>query len=278
MKIRRRHITYIIHQFIIWVIAVLLLIPFAWMVSSSLKTPDEVFSEKMTWIPDPVHWENYMKAFKTMPVFLYTRNTILITFLCIVGYLTSGSLVAYAFSRLRWKGRDFWFFLMLSTMMLPPQVTIIPLYVIFRNLKWINTFKPLIVPAYLTGWPFFIFLMRQYFLTIPHELTEAGKVDGAGHFRIYSQLILPLSKPILAVVAIFAFLLHWNDFFGPLIYLVEDQKFTLALGLMTFASKHQSEWSILMAVSLIMLLPTLVVFFFSQRYFVESITLTGTKA
>ena len=278
MKIRRVHIRNTIHQLMIWSIAVLLLIPFVWMVSSSLKTPDQVFSTPMTWIPDPIHWENYIKAFETMPVVLYTRNTILITLLCIIGYLTSGSLVAYAFSRLRWKGRDFWFFIMLSTMMLPPQVTIIPLYVIFRHLHWINTYNPLVVPAYLTGWPFFIFLMRQYFLTIPHELTEAAKVDGASHLKIYSMIILPLAKPILATVAIFAFMLHWNDFFGPLIYLIDDVKFTLALGLMTFASKHQNEWSILMAVSIIMLLPTLIVFFFCQKYFVESITLTGTKA
>lgn len=277
MRIKRTHIITAIHQFIIWSIALLLLIPFAWMLSSSLKTPDQVFSTPMTWIPKPIHWENYVTAFKTMPVILYTRNTILITALCVIGYLTSGSLVAYAFARLRWTGRDFWFFVLLSTMMLPPQVTIIPLYVIFRNLHWINTYKPLIVPAYLTGWPFFIFLLRQFFLTIPNELTEAAKVDGAGHLTIYSRIILPLSKPALATVAIFAFLLHWNDFFGPLIYLVDDVKFTLALGLMTFASKHQNEWSILMAVSIIMLLPTLIVFFFSQRYFVESITLTGTK-
>lgn len=276
-KIRPVHIKNAIHHLVIWTIAFLLLIPFAWMVSSSLKSPDQVFSPKMNWIPRPIHWDNYIKAFKTMPVLLYTRNTILITLLCIIGYLTSGSLVAYSFSRLRWFGRNVWFFIMLSTMMLPPQVTIIPLYVIFRNLHWINTIKPLVVPAYLTGWPFFIFLMRQYFLTIPYELTEAAKVDGAGHFRIYSQIILPLAKPVLAVVAIFGFLLHWNDFFGPLIYLVDDKKFTLALGLMTFASKHQQEWSILMAVSIIMLLPTLVVFFYCQRYFVESITLTGTK-
>jgi ABC-type glycerol-3-phosphate transport system permease component len=278
--VKPRHIPVreIIHQLVIWSIAILLLVPFAWMISSSLKSPDQVFSSQSPLIPDPIHWENYIKAFQTMPVLLYTRNTILLTLLCIIGYLTSGSLVAYAFARLRWTGRDFWFYILLSTMMLPPQVTIIPLYVIFRNLHWINTYKPLVVPAYLTGWPFFIFLMRQYFLTIPGELTEAAKVDGSSHFQIYLQIILPLSKPILATVAIFAFLLHWNDFFGPLIYLVDDSKFTLALGLMNFASKHQNEWSILMAVSMIMLVPTLIVFFFCQKYFVESITLTGTKA
>jgi ABC-type glycerol-3-phosphate transport system permease component len=201
----------------------------------------------------------------------------LITTFCILGYVISGSLVAYSFSRLRWKGRDAWFIVLLATMMLPPQVTIVPLFVIFRHLEWINTFLPLIVPAWLSGWPFFIFLMRQFFLTIPHELTEAARVDGAGHFTIYSRIILPLARPALATVAIFGFLLHWNDFFGPLIFLAEESKFTLALGLMTFQAKNPSEWSVLMAVSIIMLVPTLIVFLFCQRYFIEGIAMTGSK-
>lgn len=277
IRIRRRTLQTAMELSVVWAIALVLLLPFLWMVSSSLKTSAEVFQTPTTWIPKPIRWENYVQAFHTMPVLLYARNTILITFLSIVGYLTSGSLVAYAFSRLRWPGRDVWFVILLSTMMLPPQVTIVPLFVVFRKLHWIDTYYPLVVPAYLTGWPFFIFLMRQFFLTIPDELTEAARVDGAGHFQIYRSIILPLAKPALATVAIFAFLLHWNDFFGPLIYLTDDRNFTLALGLMAFASRHQNEWSALMAVSMIMLAPTLVVFLFCQRYFVEGITLTGTK-
>lgn len=267
----------VLQDVLTWGIAVLLLIPLVWMISSSLKGPDEVFSPGVGLIPEDIRWENYAEAFEAMPVLLYTRNTVIITGLCILGYLLSGSIVAYAFARLRWPGRDIWFLILLSTMMLPPQVSIIPLFAIFRELGWIDTFYPLIVPAYLSGWPFFIFLMRQFFLTIPQELTEAGRVDGASHLRIYASIILPLTKPALATVAIFAFLLHWNDFFGPLIFLTSDSKFTLALGLTVFASQHPSEWSILMAVSLIMLLPTLVVFFFCQRYFVQGIALTGTK-
>jgi multiple sugar transport system permease protein len=262
---------------VMWVIAAAVLVPFGWMISCSLKTPDQVFAMPPTWLPSPVMWSNYVQAFKAMPVALYTRNTVLITMLCIVGYLVSGSLVAYAFARLRWPGRDVWFYVLLATMMIPPQVTIVPIFVIYRQLHWIDTYYPLVVPAYLSGWPFFIFMMRQFFLTIPQELTEAAKVDGASHLRIYFSLILPLSKPVLATVAVFAFLLHWNDFFGPLIFLATETKFTLALGLMAYASKHQTEWSTLMAVSLIMLAPTLVVFFFCQRYFVEGIALTGTK-
>jgi ABC-type glycerol-3-phosphate transport system permease component len=257
-------------------VAVIMLIPFFWMISSSLKTPEEVF--QLSWLPKTFNWSNYTKAFEYMPVILYTRNTVLITLLCIIGYLTSGSLVAYSFSRLRWPGRDTFFIILLATMMLPAQVTIIPLFVIFRKLHWLNSYKPLIVPAFLTGWPFFIFLMKQYFLTIPQDLSEAAKVDGASHFFIFRSIILPLAKPALAVVAIFAFLLHWNDFFGPLIYLTEDYKSTLALGLAVFAGKHPSEWSILMSVSVVMLIPTVIVFFFCQRYFVEGITLTGMKS
>ena len=262
---------------VIWGIGALLMLPFLWMLSSSLKAPEEVFQTPTTWIPSPIMWANYLEAFREMPVLLYSRNTILITALCILGYLLSGSLVAYSFSRLRWRGRDAWFVVLLATMMLPPQVTIVPLFVIFRELGWINTYYPLIVPSFLGGWPFFIFILRQFFMTIPHELTEAAKVDGASHLLIYSRIVMPLSKPALATVAIFAFLLHWNDFFGPLIFLSEEPKFTLALGLMSFASQHPNEWSILMAVSIIMLLPTLAVFFFCQRYFVEGIQLTGTK-
>lgn len=264
-----------LHQGVIWGGAVLLIIPFFWMLSTSLKSSSEVFSAN--WIPNPIMWENYSRAMTEMPVLLFARNTVLITFLCVAGYLISGSIVAYSFARLRWPGRDFWFLVMLATMMLPPQVTIVPLFVIFRELGWINTYYPLIVPAFLTGWPFFIFLLRQFFLTIPQDLTEAAKVDGASHFMIYRTIMLPLAKPALATVAIFAFLLHWNDFFGPLIYLTEESKFTLALGLMTFAAKHQNEWSQLMAVSIVMLLPTLVVFFLCQRYFVEGIAMTGSK-
>jgi len=278
MKISNRTLRETIYFAAVWIGAVLLLIPFVWMITSSLKTDKALFETPFWSIPSPVQWGNYARAFQSLPILLYARNTLIITALCIVGYMTSGSLVAYAFSRVRWPGRDIWFVVLLGTMMLPLQVTIVPLFVIFRKLHWIDTYYPLVVPAYLTGWPFFIFLLRQFFLSIPQDLSEAARVDGAGHFLIYRTIILPLSKPALATVAIFAFLGHWNDFFGPLIYLSDDSKFTLALGLMSFLSKHPNEWSLLMAVSVMMLLPTLVVFFFCQRYFVEGITLTGTKA
>ena len=274
---KRKTILTTIHYVTMILLGIIMLIPFLWMLSSSLKTPAQVFTTSPVWIPNPIKWDNYTAAFKTMPVLIYTRNTVFITLMCIIGYLLSGSLVAYSFSRLKWYGRDFFFILLLATMMIPPQVTIIPLFVIFRKLHWLNTYKPLIVPSYLTGWPFFIFLMRQFFLTIPNDFSEAAKVDGATHFRIYLNIIIPLAKPALAVVAIFGFLLHWNDFFGPLIYLTEDWKSNLALGLAVFASKHPNEWGTLMAVSVAMLIPTVLVFFFCQRYFVEGITLTGIK-
>ncbi|MCB9768999.1 MAG: carbohydrate ABC transporter permease [Candidatus Omnitrophica bacterium] len=265
------------HHLAMWAVALVMVLPFLWLLSSSLKTPEQVFSKEVDFIPDPIVWTNYTKSFEYMPVLLYTRNTVLITLLCTIGYLTSGSLVAYAFARIQWPGRDFLFIVLLATMMLPPQVTIVPLFVIFRHLGWIDTYYPLVVPSFLTGWPFFIFLLRQFFLSVPTELSEAAKVDGASHFQIYSRIILPLSKPALAVVAVFSFLLHWNDFFGPLIYLADDSKFTLALGLAVFKSNHPSEWGILMAVSALMLIPTILVFFFCQKYFVEGINLTGLK-
>jgi len=273
----RSPIVNFLHHLAMWAIAFLMIVPFLWIVSSSLKKPEEVFQEDAQLIPGEIVWSNYTRAFETMPVLLYSRNTVLITFLCIVGYLTSGSMVAFAFARLRWPGRDVCFVLLLATMMLPPQVTIVPLFVIFRHLGWIDTYYPLIVPSYLTGWPFFIFLLRQFFLSIPVDLGDAAKVDGASHFQVYSRIVLPLSKPALAVVAVFAFLLHWNDFFGPLIFLTQESKFTLALGLAVFSGNHPNEWGILMAVSILMLIPTVVVFFFCQRYFVEGITLTGLK-
>jgi ABC-type glycerol-3-phosphate transport system permease component len=262
---------------VVWGVAALLVLPLAWMVSSSLKTPQQVFAEDSPWIPDPVVLSNYARAFQDMPVLLYARNTLWITFFCVLGYIVSGSLAAYAFARLRWPGRDTWFVILLATMMLPPQVTIVPLFVIFRWLGWIDTHLPLIVPAWLSGWPFFIFLLRQFFLTIPRDISEAAVVDGAGHLRIYASIMLPLERPALATVAIFGFLLHWNDFFGPLIFLADDSRFTLALGLMTFASRHPGDFGALMAASIVMLVPTIIVFFFCQRYFIEGITIGGSK-
>ncbi len=207
---------------------------------------------------------------------LYLRNTLLVTGLAILGGTLSSSLVAYAFARLRAPGRDSLFILVLATIMLPAQVTMIPLFIIFRGLGWYDTLLPLIVPAFF-GSAFYIFLMRQFFLTIPAELEDAAKIDGCGAFRTYWQVFLPLSKPVLVTVIVFSFVAHWNDFMTPLIYLNSVEKRTLALGLATF----QDAWGVdivsLMAASTVVLIPVLVIFFLAQRYFVQGVVMTGLK-
>ena len=256
--------------------AILFFFPFAWLVSTSFKPDSQIFLFPPTLFPNPVMWENYTRVFQFVPFFRLAGNTIFITGLNILGTLTSCSLVAYAFSRLRWPGRDLLFVVMLSTMMLPAQVTMIPVYLLFAKLGWIDTFYPLWVPSWF-GSAFSIFLLRQFFLTIPRELEEAALVDGAGYFRIYRTIMLPLVKPALATVAIFTFMAQWNDFLHPLIYLNSLDHMTLAIGLRLLQTTHGSEWGLLMAASTMMTIPVMLVFFFTQRYFIQGITLTGLK-
>ena len=265
----------LVHTLLV-VLSCIFLIPFFWMLSTSLKPDSQILLFPPKWIPEPILWSNYPKAIAALPFWTYTRNTIVITLFNIVGVIFSSSLVAYAFARLRWPGRNVLFVVLLSTMMLPPQVTMIPVFILFKNLGWVNTFLPLIVPAFF-GNAFFIFLLRQFFMTIPRELEDAARVDGCPWLGIYWHVILPLSKPALATVGVFTFMGVWNDFMGPLIYLNSESKKTLALGLQAFLGEHSAEWAMLMAVSTLMLLPLLILFFLAQRYFIEGITLTGLK-
>ncbi|NLE46271.1 MAG: carbohydrate ABC transporter permease, partial [Chloroflexi bacterium] len=255
------------------------MLPLFWMVSTSLKSDAQVYSLPTVWIPDPLVWENYPQALSRMPFWLFTRNSCITSFIPVIGAVLSSSMVAYAFSRLRWPGRDFWFIVLIATMMLPSQVTIIPLYIIYSKLNWINTFYPLTVPWFFGG-AFYVFLLRQFFTSIPMDLSEAALMDGCSHLRIWSSIIIPLAKPALATVAVFTFLATWNDFFGPLLYLTNQRLFTLQVGLQYFRENTSTtsfslEWQKLMAASLVVLLPTLVVFFVGQRFFVQGITLTG---
>lgn len=221
--------------------------------------------------------ENYRKAWTAKPFTRFAFNTLLITFCCIVGQVLSASLVAFAFARLDWPGRNLLFFAMLATMLLPAEVTMIPTYLIFRHLGWIDTFLPLITPAFLGGGAFFIFLFRQFFMTLPRELDEAARVDGASSLRIWASVLMPLCKPIIATIAVFSFVAHWNDFLTPLIYLNSSEKFTLALGLQFFRGTYDTYLHLLMAASTLVLLPVIIVFFFAQKQFVKSIVLTGMK-
>jgi ABC-type glycerol-3-phosphate transport system permease component len=254
-----------------------LLLPFAWMVSASLKGYEEIFAIPPTWIPDDIQWSNYAEVFDRMPFLAYLRNTTFITVLTIIGTVFSSSLVAYSFACLRWPGRDKLFIFVIATMMLPLHVIMVPLYVIFRELGWLNTFKPLIVPAWLGGGAFNIFLLRQFFLGIPKELFDAARIDGCSEFRIYRSIALPLAKPALITVAILTFMFSWNDFLGPLIYLSDQMKNTLALGLALFVGQHSTEWGVLMAASIIMMVPMVVIFFAFQRYFIKGFTMSGLK-
>ncbi|AEE95970.1 carbohydrate ABC transporter permease [Mahella australiensis] len=257
--------------------SVLFITPFLWMLSTSLKGEAGLFDIPPQWIPNPIKWGNYPEALQSIPFLKYTMNTVFITVVAMAGAIVSSSLVAYSFARLKWPGRDIWFIILLATMMLPGQVTMIPVFVMYKNLGWINTYAPLTVP-YFFGSAFYIFLLRQFFRTIPMELSDSAKIDGCSEFRIYWKIILPLSKPALATVAIFTFMGVWNDFVGPLIYLNDTDKFTLALGLRSFQMQYGTRWNLMMAAAIVAALPTLIIFFLCQKYFIEGITLTGIKA
>ena len=253
------------------------LIPFFWMLSTSLTEASKVIVRDREWIPHPFMWSNYYKALTVLPFHLFLKNTLIITICCIIGQTLSASLVAFGFSRMRFPGRNVLFIMVLSTMMLPVQVTQIPTFVLFTYLRWIDTLKPLIVPAFFGGGAFFIFLLRQFFMTIPSELEDAAKIDGCSPLGIFWNVALPLSKPALATVAIFSFMGHWNDFMGPLIYIQSMENKTLALGLNSFRSLHGTEYHLLMAASISVLLPVLIIFFCAQKYFVQGIVLSGIK-
>lgn len=266
--------------------AFLLIIPFVWMVTTSIKGPVAVMQFPPLWIPgvqfEPL-WENYPTALLQdhAPFGVFFRNTFVITALAMAGQIISSAVVAFSFARLRWKGREFVFFIVLATIMLPQQVTLVPQFILFRNLGWINTFLPLIVPFWLgVGNAFFIFLLRQFFMRVPLDYDDAARIDGAGTFQIFWRIVMPLSLPALGTVAIFSFINHWNEFFHALIYLNEISKYNLALGLTQFRGFTRYEisaWNLLMAASLTALVPVLLVFFFAQRYFIQGIVISGVK-
>jgi multiple sugar transport system permease protein len=266
---------------ILMVGGMLFLTPFLWMLLVSLKPSHSVLLDVNPWSPSQwdwsqFHWENYGRALTIRPFGMYAWNTVQVTVLGIIGELFSSSLIAYAFARLTFVGRGPLFILILATMMLPAQVTMVPLFILFRTFGWIDTLKPLIIPAFF-GAPFSIFLIRQYLMTIPPSLDEAAVIDGATRFQIYSRILLPLSKPVLATVAFFSFLGRWNDLMGPLIYLSSEKHFTLSLGLASFQGQYSTDWNLMMAASLVVMTPCLVFFFLGQRFFVSSIVLSGLK-
>ena len=256
--------------------ALIFLVPLVWMISSSLKPDYQIFAMPPELIPNPPRWQNYSEALTYVPFDRYAVNSLIISTLTIIGHLLSCTVIAYGFARLRAPGRDALFVLVLATMMLPYPVTMVPLYMLFNWLGWINTFLPLTVPAFF-GSAFYIFLLRQFFLTIPADLEDAATIDGANILQILWYVMLPLSKPALATVAIFTFQNAWNDFLAPLIYLHDQSLYTVALGLNFFRATYTINWAYLMAASLVTMLPVLLVFFLAQRLFIEGITFSGLK-
>lgn len=267
----------LVRYVILILLGALFVVPFYWMVSTSFKTPGQAYLFPPAWVPDPVTLESYRSLWGTaVPFNLFIRNTFVIVFFSVIGTLLSSTLVAFAFARLKWWGRDFWFIVLLATLMLPYQVIMIPVYVIFRKLGWLDTYLPLIVPTFL-GNAFYIFLIRQFFLTIPNDLEDAARVDGASSLRILLQIFLPNSKPVLLTVMLFAFVAGWNDFFGPLLYLRKLEQMTVSVGLSMFAGYRSPNWPAITAASTLSVLPIIVIFGLFQRYFVKGIVLTGMK-
>lgn len=256
--------------------SLMFVMPLIYMVSTSLKATRQIAKFPPELIPNPVIWLNYPDVFIYAPMHQYLLNTLFVILPTVFGAAFTSSLAAYAFARLRAPGKNLIFMLLLATMMLPGVVTMIPTYIIFAKLGWVGTFKPLIVPV-LLGNAFYIFLMRQFFTSIPRELEDAALVDGCSRWRIYWSIILPLAKPILATVVVFAFMSGWNDYMGPLIYLQDKSQYTLSLGLQVFVQNHRTDWGLLMAASTMMVAPIIILFFFAQKQFVQGITLTGLK-
>jgi ABC-type glycerol-3-phosphate transport system permease component len=262
-------------------LAVLFSLPFFWTLASSLKSQAELYTYPPSFWPEQIRFENYRAVFTLAPFARFIVNTVIVTALAMVGQIFSASAVAFGFTRFRFPGRDALFFIVLMTLMLPWQVTIVPTFLLFRSLGWINTFLPLVVPSFFGGGAFYIFLLRQFFMTIPRDLDEAAKIDGASSVRIFWNIMLPLSKPALATVAIFSFIEHWNEFFGPLIYLNSTTMYTISIGLRFFQSNpftgDEPRDAILMAASLLVAAPPLILFFLAQRFFVQGIVTTGLK-
>ncbi|ROY57946.1 carbohydrate ABC transporter permease [Enterococcus faecium] len=256
------------------VIGIILIIPLLWMVFTSLKPMEEIVRYPPTFFPEKIVWENYLDTIAAFPFWRYARNTLFITVLVVIGNVLSNSFIAYGFAKLDFPGKKLMFALVLSTMMIPGFVTMIPQYVLFSKISWVGTYLPLIVPSFF-GNAFNIFLMRQFYLSINNELIEAAEIDGANHLYIWSHLMLPLTKPALITIAINSFNAAWNDFLGPLLYIQDQEKYTLQIGLQVFQNQATTQWNYLMAGATLVLIPTILLFFFAQRYFIEGMDLTG---
>jgi len=272
----RRRLMFVWKYAVLIVLTLILLTPLYWMVATSVKTSLQTFALPPAWVPNPVRWRNYIDVFTEVPFGRFLLNTAIIEFWSIIGQVSASALVAYGFARLKFPGRGFLFLLLLSTLMVPYQVTLIPRFILFTKLHWINTYLPLIVPTF-TGSAFLIFLVRQYMMSIPFDLDEAATIDGANKLQIFWHIILPIAKPALVLVVVFTFVDVWNDFLGPLIYLNDTAKFTVALGLNFFRGARETSWELLMAAATLATLPPTIVFFLMQKQLIGGISSVGLK-
>ncbi|MFN8523884.1 MAG: carbohydrate ABC transporter permease [Chloroflexota bacterium] len=256
-------------------LSLLFTLPLVWMITTSFKEQGQVFQVPPVWIPDPWRWENYVEATQRAPLWLWLRNTAFIAVTSTVGNVIVSAMVGFGFARIRFPGRDPLFILLLSTMMLPPIVTLVPRFIMFRELGLNDTFYPLILPAFFGGGAFNVFLIRQYYLTIPLDLDEAAKIDGASNWRVWWSVLMPLSTPVLIAIGIFSFVQHWNEFLDPLIFLHSESMKTLSLGLRAFINPNDASWHLTMAASMWLVLPMIIIFFLGQRYFIQGVSMSG---
>ena len=258
------------------IFAVLFMVPFYWMFATALKGGNQLFELPPTWIPNPAVWENFAQVFREVPFGRFLINSVILVVFNIVGQVISTTLVAYGFARLRFPGNNVLFLILLATMMVPSQVTLVPQFILFARLGWVNTYLPLILPAF-TGSPFLIFLMRQYMMTIPMDLDESARIDGASRLQILRHIIAPIAFPGIVLVTVFTFTDVWNDFMGPLIYLNDPEKFTVTLGLSFFQGAKETSWHLLMAGSLMAMIPPMILFFIAQRRLLGGLAAAGIK-
>lgn len=257
--------------------AIVMIVPLLWTLSTSLKDQSQVFTYPIQWIPKPFKWSNYSDAFATAPIGTYLVNTVILTAVGVAGSLIGSSVAGYGFARFRFPGRQAMFAIMLATMMVPMWTVIIPMYLMFQRIGWLDTYLPIVVPAFFAI-PFNTFLMRQFFLTIPYEIDEAARVDGASQWRIFTRIIIPIARPALMIVAIYSFFYYWNEFLLPLLYLQTDKFFPISVGVANFASAQQQNYPLMMAIATVALAPPIIVFFIFQRWFIQGVVVTGIKA
>ncbi len=272
----QQRVTHTLSHIILICGAIVMVVPFLWMLSTSFKAPGQTFVYPPEWIPDPIVWENYPDMWKALPFGKFFINSVKIAGLTTIGQLLTCSMAAFAFSILKFRGREILFLLLIATLMIPYQVTLIPTFILFSKIGWVGTHLPLWVPAFWGG-AFGTFLLRQFYLTIPIDLAESARIDGASIWQIFRHIYIPLSGPAMAALAIFTFMWSWNDLLNPLIYVTELDQLTLTIGLSFFQNQYGGKWTLMMAGAVVSILPILVIFFFAQKYFIQGIAMTGLK-